>query len=155
MPLTLTDLEKLKKKYHVVGPQKKKPIANALWQVRGHAMTTKDLQDILYLLGTKDKKLVKELLQRRKNKPITNYRGMWKPKPKSKPLSKMTKTELIKDIKSFVRAWMKVTSRASGLGDLDDLETEDKKTLRSLLTFYYSNDAKLIAEDWLRRYKPN
>lgn len=153
MPLTLTDLQKLKKKYYVVGPQTKKTIANALWQVSGRVMTTKDLQDILYLLGTKDKKLVKELLQRRKNKPITNYRGMWKPKPK--PLSKMKKAELIKHIKSFVRAWMKVTMRASGLGDLDDLETEDVKTLRSLLTFYYSNDAKLIAEDWLRRYKPS
>tara|TARA_B110000503_G_C6876682_1_gene300925 strand:- start:27 stop:488 length:462 start_codon:yes stop_codon:yes gene_type:complete len=153
MPLTLEDLQKLKKKYHIVGPQKKKTIATALWHVSGRAMTTKDLQDILYLLGTKNKKVVKTLIQKRENKPITNYRGMWKPKTES--ISKMKKDMIIKQIKSFVRAWMKVTTRASGLGDLNDLKNEDIKTLRSLLTFYYSKDAKLMAEDWLRRYKPN
>ena len=151
MTLTLKNLQKLKKKYSVAGTGTKHNIADILWKVSGSSMSSKDIQDILYLLDKKSQKDAKNLLQERENKPISNYRGMWKPRPK--PLSKMKKVELIKHIKSFAKAWTKITTNTSGLGDLDDLKDHNVEFLRGLLKFYYSNEAKLLAENWLRNYK--
>ena len=151
MTLTLKKLQEFKKKYNVTGAGTKNDIANILWTVSGSSMSSKDLQDILYLLDKKAQKYAKNLLQERENKPITNYRGMWEPKPKR--LSKMKKKKLIEHIKSFAKAWMKITTRASGLGDLNDLKDHNVEFLRGLLKFYYSNEAKLLAENWLRNYK--
>ncbi len=72
---------------------------------------------------------------------------MWKPLPK--PLSKMPREELIRNLRMFRDSWEKITTRNQDLHD-ERLAEESTKQLRQLLKFYYSNEAKLIAEDWLR-----
>ena len=83
-----------------------------------------------------------------RSKPIKNYKGMWKPLPK--PLSKMKRDELIKHLQKFRDAWEKITTRNQDL-DNERLKSESISNLRSLLQYYYSNDAKLLAEDWLKK----
>jgi hypothetical protein len=82
------------------------------------------------------------------HKPITNYRGMWKPKPKS--FNKMKKDEMIRQINSFIRAWETVTTRG---GTEKANKNDDVKSLRNFLEIYYSDEMKLTAEDWLRDKK--
>ena len=57
---------------------------------------TKDLEG-------KQHKLAQKLIQRRKDHPITDYKGMWKPQPK--PLNKMSRKELIRHLRAFKKAW--------------------------------------------------
>ena len=102
---------------------------------------------ILPLLPKKDKKKVEKLLLQRENNPIINYKGMWKPLPKS--LSKMSRNELIKHLRSFRDAWEKETRGNQDLGD-ERLKEETDKNLRRLLEFYFSNGARQIAAGRLR-----
>lgn len=105
---------------------------------------------IVHLLPKNEQKQVEKLIKLRADKPITNYRGMWKPKPK--PLNKMSRDELIKNLRSFRNAWERITTRNQDLSN-ERLADEDTKSLRKHLKFYYSDDARLIAENWLRDYK--
>ena len=141
-------LKQMKKKYRVTTSGSKKEIAEGLWRVRGSAISAKDLALISHLLSRQGQKDVQKLLNTRKNDPITNYKGLWKPPPK--PLSKMSREELIRNLRSFRDAWEKITTRNQDLGN-ERLASEPTEQLRKLLKFYYSNDAKLIAEDWLRK----
>ena len=111
-------------------------------------MTDKDLSLICYLLPRKDQKDIEKKIKVRSDKPITNFKGMWKPLPK--PLSKMSREELIRNLRLFRDAWEKITTRNQDL-DNERLATETTEQLRKLLKFYYSDEAKLIAEDWLRK----
>jgi hypothetical protein len=43
-----------------------------------------------------------------------------------------------------------ITTRHKNLDD-ERLKNETTEDLRGLLKFYYSNDSKLIAEDWIRK----
>ena len=140
--VSLTKLKALMKKYNVVNAHTKHKIASSLYRVRSNSMEMKDLEKILPLLEGKQHKLAKELLQRRKDHPITDYKGMWKPQPK--PLSKMFRKELISHLRSFKKAWEHVTTRNQDI----DFEGNDK-SLRQNLKYYYSKGAKLQAEDWL------
>ena len=72
---------------------------------------------------------------------------MWKPLPK--PLKKMKRNELIKYLQSFRDSWETITTRNQDLDD-DRLNIETDDELRNLLEFYFSDDAKHIAEDYLR-----
>lgn len=146
--VSLKTLEELKKKYKVSTHGSKKNIALGLWRVSGHTMNNHDLKLISYLLPRKEVKKIEKKIKVRTENSITNYRGMWKPIPK--PLTKMSRNELITNIRSFRNAWEKITTRNQDLSD-ERLANETTEQLRNLLKFYYSNDAKLIAEDWLRK----
>jgi hypothetical protein len=141
-------LKQMKKKYSVSTSGSKKDIAYGLWRVSGHTMTDKDLTLISYLLPRKDQKIIKEQIKVRINNPITNFKGLWKPLPK--PLSKMSREELIRNLRLFRDAWEKITTRNQDL-DNERLAAESTEQLRKHLKFYYSDGAKLIAEDWLRK----
>lgn len=141
-------LKQMKKKYSVLTSGSKKDIAYGLWRVSGPTMSDKDLALISYLLPRKDQKIIEKQIKVRTNNPITNFKGMWKPLPK--PLSKMSREELIRNLRLFRDAWEKITTRNQDL-DNERLATESTEQLRKLLKFYYSDGAKLIAEDWLRK----
>ena len=141
-------LKQMTKKYRVSGSGSKKYMARSLWGVRGVTIKDKDLALISYLLPRKDQKRIKKLINMRINNPITNFKGLWKPIPK--PLSKMPREELIRNLRLFRNAWEKITTRNADL-DNERLATETVEQLRKLLKFYYSNDAKLLADSWLRK----
>ena len=146
--ISIETLKQLKKKYHVAVSGSKKEMAAGLWRVRRSAISAKDLALIVHLLPKNEQKDVEKLLNTRNNDPITNYKGMWKPLPK--PLSKMSRDELIKNLRSFRDTWERITTRNQDLSN-ERLANETTEELRKLLKFYYSNGAKLIAEDWLRK----
>ena len=146
--ITLKILKLLKKKYSVTTTGNKQEIAEGLWNVRGQAMDNRDLEKIVPLLSRKYKKTAEKLLANRETEPIVNYKGMWKPMPK--PLGKMSRTELIKYLRRFREAWEKETSRNTDLSD-ERLKGETDKNLRDLLVFYFSDSAKQLAGNWLRK----
>jgi hypothetical protein len=145
--ISVETLNQLKNKYNVLTHGSKKNMALGLWRVRGHTMANNDLEKILYLLPKNEQKKIEKLIKNRTNKSITNYKGMWKPLPK--PLNKMSREELTRNLRLFRDAWEKITTRNQDLGN-ERLNEESTEQLRKLLKFYYSNDAKIIAEDWLR-----
>ena len=146
--ITGKTLRYLKKKYSVTITGNKKEMAEGLWVVRGGSISNGDLEKIIPLLSKRDKKDAEKLLLNRGNNPITNYKGMWKPLPK--PLSKMSRNELIKHLRNFRNAWERETTRNQDLHDMR-LKEESVKDLRGLLEFYFSDEAKQIAGDWLRK----
>ena len=146
--ISLNLLKQLKKKYNVTTNGSKKEIAYGLWKVRGRAMSDKDLKLISQLLPRKEQKKIEKKIKESMDNPIINYKGLWKPLPKS--LSKMSRQELLHNLRSFRNAWEKITTRNQDLDD-ERLESETIEGLRKLLKFYYSESAKLLAEDWLRK----
>jgi hypothetical protein len=94
------------------------------------------------------KKLPKKLLKRRTNNVITNYKKLWKPMPK--PLTQMSREELIKELRSFRNAWERITSKNMDLSN-SRLRSESLTSLRSLLKHFYTNESKLQAEQLLRK----
>ena len=145
--LTIEKLRMMKKKYKVTVNGSKSEIANGLWRVRGSSLSDKDLELILPYLQKDYKKSAEKLLNERKDKPIKDYKGMWKPLPK--PLKNMKRNELIKYLQEFRDNWEKITTKNQDLHD-DRLNIETDDMLRNLLEFYFSEDAKHIAEDYLR-----
>lgn len=143
---SIETLRALKKKYRVTTTGTKEEIAQGLWRVRGRAMKSEDLTLLLPLLPLKAKKEVSKLIEDRAEKTVTDYKGMWTPQPK--PLSQMSRTELIGHLRKFRNAWEKITSRNTDLSD-ERLAHENDKGLRELLEFYYSEEAKILAEEWL------
>jgi hypothetical protein len=115
-------------------------------------MTTKHIQYILPFLDKKYKKAAEWLLEIRRSCVITNHKKMWKPKPK--PLLRdMTRSEVIKELRSFRDAWQTITTRSQDLSntwlaDPSFTTLEMKKRLK----WYYSTECKLLAENWLRQY---
>ena len=61
----------------------------------------------------------------------------------------MTREELIKNLKSFINAWKKITTRDQDLSD-GRLKEESTDELKKLIRFYYSDEAKNLAAEWLR-----
>ena len=145
--LTLKKIKTLKKKYSVTVNGNKVDIINGIWRVRGSTISSEDLEIMLPFLQKDYKKQVEKLLQKRKDKPIKDYKGLWKPLPK--PLNKMKRNELIKHLQEFRDIWESITTRNQDLDD-DRLNIETDDELRNLLEFYFSDDAKRIAEDYLR-----
>ena len=141
-------LKQMKKKYNVAVSGSKKDIASGLWRVAGSKMVDKDLLLISYLLPKKEQKVLEKKVKVRMDEPIIDYKGLWK--PLSKPLNKMSREELIRDLRSYRNAWERITTRHQDLDD-ERLKNETTEDLRGLLKFYYSNDSKLIAEDWIRK----
>jgi len=146
--LSLEKLKQLKKKYKVSVNGSKSDIANGLWRVRRSAINKSDLILILPLLNKENKKEVEKLLKNIDDNPITNYKGLWKPLPK--PINNMSREELIKNLRSFRDAWEKITERNQDLSN-ERLKEESTDELKKLIKFYYSDEGKNIAADWLRR----
>jgi len=145
--ITVKILKLFKKKYGVTTTGNKKEMAEGLWTVHGGSMSNDDLALIIPLLSKWDKKEAEKLLSDRNEKHIIDYKGMWISQPKQ--LNKMSRKELIKYLRRFRNAWERETTRNQDLHDIR-LKEESDKDLRELLKFYFSDEAKQIAGDWLR-----
>jgi len=146
---SLKKLQIIATKYQVSKNQKnKQTLALVIWQLRRSAISDKDLEIIVVFLPPTDQRAVKKLLKRRKDSPITNYRGMWKKPPMA--ISKMSRETLIRNLKAFRNAWEKITKRNQDLSD-DRLNGESTQDLRNLIKYYFSDEARNIAEEWLRK----
>ena len=148
--ISVDKLKQLLKKYNVTTTGSKKAMAQGLVRVRNFLIESKDLELIYNLLDKAQQKKATKLIQDRINKPITNYKGMYE--PLTKPISSMTRDELIKKLQKFRDSWEKITTRNQDLSD-ERLNDEPTDQLRNLIKFYYSDSAKMSAEDWLRNYK--
>jgi len=146
--LSLEDLRKLKKKYKVTTTGSKRYIANGLVVVRGSAMDISDVRRLLPLLNGENRKRAETLIKGAEEHPVVNYKGLWEPLPK--PLTKMSREELIRRLRKFRDAWEKITTRSMDLDD-ERLESESTDQLRKLIAFYYGNEAKNLAAVWLRK----
>jgi hypothetical protein len=143
-------LRQLLKKYKASFSGSKEKMAQGLFRLRNSTIESKDLELIYNLLDKAQQKKATQLIQDRINKPITNYKGMYE--INKKPISSMTRDELIKKLQKFRDSWEKITTRNQDLSD-ERLNDEPTDQLRNLIKFYYSDDAKFLAEDWLRNYK--
>jgi hypothetical protein len=146
--ISVNKLKQLLKKYNVTTRGSKEKMARGLVRVSNFLIESKDLELIYDLLDEAQQKKATKLIQDRINKPITNYKGMYE--PPTKPISSMTREELIKNLQKFRDSWEKITTRDTDLSD-ERLDDEPTHQLRNLIKFYYSNNAKLSAEDWLRK----
>jgi hypothetical protein len=147
--ISVDKLKQLLKKYNVTTSGSKEAMAQGLVRVSNFLIESADLELIYNLLDKAQQKKATKLIQDRINKPITNYRGMYE--PLTKPISSMTREELIKKLQKFRDSWEKITTRDTDLSD-ERLNDEPTHQLRNLIKFYYSTSAKLSAEDWLRKY---
>jgi len=147
--ISVDKLRQLLKKYDASFNGSKEAMAQKLFRLRRATIESNDLELIYNLLDKGQKIKATKLIQDRINKPITNYRGMYE--PISKPISSMTREELIKNLQKFRTSWEKITTRDTDLSD-ERLNSEPTQRLRKLIKFYYSDDAKFLAEDWLRNY---
>lgn len=111
-------------------------------------MDSKDLKRIVSLLAKSNQKNAMKILRSREDYPAVDYKGMWKPLPK--PIAKMSRDELIRDLGAFRDAWEKVTTRYQDLDD-ERLNRETTHHLRKHIDFYYSDRARNLAGTWLRK----
>jgi hypothetical protein len=146
--ISVDKLRQLLQKYNVTTRGSKEAMAQGLFRLSSSTIESKDLELIYDLLDEAQQKKATQLIQARINKPITNYKGMYE--PLTKPISSMTRTELIKNLQKFRISWEKITRRNQDLSD-ERLNIEPTHQLRKLIKFYYSDGAKLLAEDWLRK----
>ena len=147
--ISVDKLRQLLKKYNVTTRGSKEAMAQGLFRLSSSTIETPDLELIYNLLDKGQQKKATQLINARISKPITNYRGMYE--PLTKPISSMTREELIKNLQKFRDSWEKITTRDQDLSD-ERLNSEPTERLRNLIKFYYSDDAKFLAEDWLRNY---
>lgn len=147
--ISVDKLRQLLKKYNASFNGSKEAMAQKLFRLRQATIENADLELIYNLLDKDQQKKATQLIKDRINKPITNYRGMYE--PPTKPISLMTREELIKKLQKFRDSWEKITTRDQDLSD-ERLNGEPTDQLRNLIKFYYSDDAKFLAEDWLRKY---
>ena len=147
--ISVDKLRQLLKKYDASFNGSKEAMAQKLFRLRRATIKTNDLELIYNLLDKGQKIKATKLIQDRINKPITNYRGMYEPPPR--PISSMTRDELIKNLQKFRDSWEKITTRDTDLSD-ERLNSEPTQRLRKLIKFYYSDNAKFLAENWLRNY---
>ena len=149
--ISLTELKKLATKYKVLSSGKSKSqLALLIFNIISHGMTTSDLEKIVHLLPSKETRKAKLMIDKQREYPITDYKDMWKPIPK--PLNKMSRVELIRNLRDFRDAWENETGRNEDLSD-ERLDGETDKTLREHLGWYYSDTAKNIAANWIRDNK--
>jgi len=146
--ISLDELKKLAKKYNVSSSGKSKShIALVLFNIRSQAMTTTDLAQISFLLPATKKRKAKKMIATQIEKPVTDYKGMWKPLPK--PLRNMSRKEMIHNLRKFRDAWETNMGRNQDLSD-ERLASESDTGLRERLEYYYSNIAKNQAANCIR-----
>ena len=147
---SLTRLKQIGKKNNVSTSGKSKgDIAELLFNIRGNALSTRELQEIHSLLPSKQKKEARRMIATQIETPITDYKGMWKPAPK--PLREMSRREMINSLRKFRDAWENNMGRNQDLSDeklAGDYMTD--KDLREHLEYYHSETAKNQAANWIR-----
>jgi hypothetical protein len=146
--ISVDKLRQLLKKYNASFSGSKEAMAQKLFRLNSSTIESADLELIYNLLDKDQQKKATQLINARIKKPITNYRGMYE--PPTKPISSMTREELIKNLQKFRDSWEKITRRDQDLSD-ERLNGEPTERLRNQIKFYYSDNAKFLAEDWLRK----
>ena len=147
--ISLTRLKQIGKKNTVSTAGKSKAhIAKILFNIRGNALSTRELQDIHHLLPSKQKSEARKMIATQIETPITDYKGMWKPLPK--PLHDMSRGEMINSLRKFRDAWEKHVGRNQDLSDEKLAGDITDKELRERLEYYYSETAKHQAANWIR-----
>jgi hypothetical protein len=148
--ISLTRLKQIGNKNTVSTAGKSKAhIAKLLFNIRGNALSTRELHEIHHLLPSRQKTEARKMLATQIETPITDYRGMWK--PAAKPLREMSRREMINSLRKFRDAWEKHMGRNQDLSDeklAGDYMTD--KDLRQRLAYYYSETAKRQAANWIR-----
>jgi arsenate reductase-like glutaredoxin family protein len=149
--ISTNELVKIGKKNKVVtSGASKSALALRIYNIRGNGLSTQDLEKIADLLPSKEKREVKKMIIKQHDNPVTDYKGMWKPAPKT--LNKMSRTEMIHSLRGFRDAWEREMGRNQDLSD-ERLAAETEKNLREHLTWYYSDMAKNQAANWIRYNK--
>lgn len=98
--ISVAELVKIGKKNKILtSGVSKSGLALRIYQIRGSGLSTEDLEKIVDLLPSKEKKEAKKMIQQQKEHPVTDYKGMWKPAPK--PLNKMSRSEMIRSLRGF------------------------------------------------------
>lgn len=137
----------MKKRYKVEGAGNKADVALLIWRVRGRSMRTDDIRSILPLLPPKFARRAERLIHDRRDYPVDDYQGLWKPRPR--PVSEMSREGLVRQLASFRDAWERVTRRNQDMSD-ERLATSTVSELRRLIGYFYSESARFQAENWLR-----
>ena len=119
----------------------KEKMANKLMMVRGQTIPATTLESILPLLNSQNAKRARKTLA---HPPIHNYRGLWKPRPK--PVSSMSRKEVIRHLRAFRSAWERVTKRNQDLSN-EAMDSMSTTKLKKRLSSYFSQ--KHIARHWL------
>lgn len=114
--------------------------ADALFELRSGCMDPKDIEILMPNLSQRNRRRAARLLERGE---IDNYFGLWEPEPS--PVELMPRGELIERLGKFRDAWEDATRRHMDLDD-ERLCVESDVTLRRLLTFYYSEQSRRLAE---------
>ena len=147
--VSLTRLKQIGNKNTVSTAGKSKAqIAKTLFNIRGNALSTRELQDIHHLLPSKQKTEARKMIATQIETPITDYKGMWK--PAAKPLHEMSRREMINSLRKFRDAWEKHMGRNQDLSDEKLAGDMTDKDLRQRLEYYYSETAKHQAANWIR-----
>ena len=147
--VSLTRLKQIGKKNTVSTAGKYKgAIAELLFNIRGNALSTSELQDIHNLLPSKQKTEARRMIATQIETPITDYKGMWQPAPK--PLREMSRREMINSLRKFRDAWENNMGRNQDLSDEKLAGDMTDKDLRQRLEYYYSETAKNQAANWIR-----
>ena len=128
--VSLEDLKKLAKKHNVLSSGKSK---NSL-AIRGTGLSTEELKKIVDFLPSKEKRKAKKMVAKQIENPITG-------RPAPKPIDKMTRNQIINNLRKFRDAWEHETGRNQGLSDTN---------LRERLSWYFSETAKNQAANWIR-----
>ena len=146
--ISTAELVKIGKKNKVLtSGASKGALALRIYKIRGSGLSTEDLEKIVDLLPSKDKRKAKKMIEQQSENPVTDYKGMWKPAPK--PPNKMSRSEMIRSLRGFRDAWEREMGRNQDLSD-ERLAGETDKNLREHLTYYYSETAKNQAANWIR-----
>ena len=146
--ISIAELVKIGKKNKVLtSGASKGALALRIYKIRGSGLSTEDLEKIVDLLPSKDKRKAKKMIEQQNKNPVTDYKGMWKPAPKA--LNKMSRREMIRSLCEFRDAWEREMGRNQDLSD-ERLAGETDKNLREHLTYYYSETAKNQAANWIR-----
>jgi hypothetical protein len=146
--VSLEDLKKLAKKHKVLSSGKSKnSLALLIFNIRGTGLSTEELKKIVNFLPSKEKRKAKEMFTKQIENPITNYRGLWRPAPK--PIDKMTRNQIINNLRKFRDAWEHETGRNQGLSD-EMMASVSDTNLRERLSWYFSETAKNQAANWIR-----
>jgi len=146
--VSLDELKKLAKKHNVLSSGKSKgALALLLFNIRGTGLSTEELKKIVELLPSKEKRKAKEMIAKQMGKPISDYRGLWRVAPK--PIDKMSRKEIINNLRKFRDAWEHEQGRNQGLSD-EIMADESETNLRKRLSWYFSDTAKNQAANWIR-----
>jgi hypothetical protein len=146
--VSLEDLKKLAKKHNVLSSGKSKnSLALLIFNIRGIGLSTEELKKIIDFLPSKEKRKAKEMVTKQIINPITDYRGLWRPAPK--PIDKMTRNQIINNLRKFRHAWEHETGRNQGLSD-EMIDSVSDTNLRERLSWYFSETAKNHAANWIR-----